>query len=233
MGVGRCVKSEGRLAAALVLEEGVSLDEPEDGRVRRAAERRSQRQEQLLAAARQVFAQKGYHATSVADILERANASRGTFYLYFPSKRAVFEALLDTMFEHIQSAVRRVRTDPDAGPVIDQMRGNVERVLGAVEQNRELAIILLREAHAHEVELDQKVTAFYQRLMERIQGGLRLGQQMGIVRVCDLQTVGNLLLGALKEAIVGWLCSDGAMPRDRFALEILNYVAGAILVQSA
>ena len=47
----------------------------------------------LLAAAEQVFAAKGYHATRVDDIVKLAHASHGTFYLYFANKEDLFRAL--------------------------------------------------------------------------------------------------------------------------------------------
>jgi AcrR family transcriptional regulator len=43
-----------------------------------------------------VFKEKGYHATSVNDIIDAAQIARGTFYLYFTSKREVFAELSAT-----------------------------------------------------------------------------------------------------------------------------------------
>jgi len=51
--------------------------------------------DKLLRTARQLFEQDGYDATSVSRIVEAAEVSRGTFYLYFDSKRDIFGALLD------------------------------------------------------------------------------------------------------------------------------------------
>jgi len=200
----------------------VTADE-EDGRVRRAAERRSRRRVQLLQAAQRVFSNKGYHATSVADILAEASASRGTFYLYFPSKWAVFEALLEQMFQHISRAVRRVRVGEGSEPVVDQMNGNVCRVLDVVHAHRELTIILLREAVALDIDLDRKVAAFYGRLCQLVEGGLTLGQSMGLVRACDTRMVAHCVLGSMKEVVLDWLTASDPLDRDELAREILAY----------
>ncbi|MDT0200868.1 TetR/AcrR family transcriptional regulator [Nocardioides sp. AE5] len=48
----------------------------------------------LLDAAEHVFAELGYHEASIVKITERAGVGLGTFYLYFASKQAVFEALV-------------------------------------------------------------------------------------------------------------------------------------------
>ncbi|MCI0356492.1 MAG: TetR/AcrR family transcriptional regulator, partial [Acidobacteria bacterium] len=58
---------------------------------------RTDRRAQILRAAKQVFSQKGFHTASVSDIIERAGIARGTFYLYFESKRDVFDKLLEDL----------------------------------------------------------------------------------------------------------------------------------------
>jgi AcrR family transcriptional regulator len=49
--------------------------------------------QRLLDAGAAVFAQKGYHAARVDDVVKRARTSHGTFYLYFGSKEDLFRAL--------------------------------------------------------------------------------------------------------------------------------------------
>ena len=66
-----------------------------DGRTRRATEQRESRRAAILTGALRVFGRKGYHQTHVADIIKAAGIARGTFYLYFESKAAVFDSILD------------------------------------------------------------------------------------------------------------------------------------------
>lgn len=56
--------------------------------------RKQARPGELLAAALDCFVEKGFAATRMEDIARRAGVAKGTFYLYFPSKQAVFEALV-------------------------------------------------------------------------------------------------------------------------------------------
>jgi AcrR family transcriptional regulator len=66
---------------------------PAQGRQLRAAGR--QKVATLLDSALVVFAERGFHATRVDDICERAEVSHGTFYLYFASKEDLFASLVD------------------------------------------------------------------------------------------------------------------------------------------
>jgi len=64
---------------------------PPEARWRR---RKDARPQEILAAALSVFAEKGFAATRLEDIGTRAGVSKGTIYLYFESKEAVFKALV-------------------------------------------------------------------------------------------------------------------------------------------
>ena len=54
---------------------------------------RAARRDQIIAAALACFARSGYHATTMADVASQAGVSKGTPYLYFDSKQALFLAL--------------------------------------------------------------------------------------------------------------------------------------------
>ena len=54
---------------------------------------RTKRRAQLVACAREVFAERGYHKASIDDVIRAAGVARGTFYNYFDSKRAVFQVV--------------------------------------------------------------------------------------------------------------------------------------------
>jgi AcrR family transcriptional regulator len=59
----------------------------------------SDRRSQLLAAARAVFAKKGFESATVSEIVSRAGVAQGTFYLYFPGKDALAGAFAEEVAE--------------------------------------------------------------------------------------------------------------------------------------
>jgi AcrR family transcriptional regulator len=59
--------------------------------------RKGARPQEILEAALSVFAEKGFAAARMHDIAIRARVSKGTLYLYFPSKEAIFTALVQEM----------------------------------------------------------------------------------------------------------------------------------------
>ncbi len=173
----------------------------EDRRVSRAQAQREFRRRAVLDVARRVFSEKGYHKTSIDDLIESAGIARGTFYLYFSSKRAIFDALLDSLLVMLQSTVRRIETGPDAPPPVDQMYAAVDRILDTLLENRETARILLRDAVGIDADFDQKLHDFYGSLLTMIERAIRNGQEMGLVRPCDPTLSAHCVLGSLKETV--------------------------------
>ena len=71
---------------------------------------KSERRQQILSLARDVFARRGYHQTTIDDIALQAGVARGTFYLYFEDKRAVFSDLIDRFASNLRMAFVRFVT---------------------------------------------------------------------------------------------------------------------------
>jgi AcrR family transcriptional regulator len=66
--------------------------------VQRWQRRKEARPQEILEAALAVFAEKGFAATRMEDIAARAGVTKGTIYLYFPSKEDVFKSLVRQTF---------------------------------------------------------------------------------------------------------------------------------------
>jgi len=81
---------------------------------------RDQRRSQLLDAAGEVFASKGYHAAAMDDIAEVAGVSKPVLYQHFSSKLELYIALLDASCDQLEAIVSAalVSTDENADRVV-------------------------------------------------------------------------------------------------------------------
>ncbi|NKQ53232.1 TetR/AcrR family transcriptional regulator [Amycolatopsis sp. K13G38] len=76
-------------------------------------EMREESRRKILAAALEVFAEKGYNGATITDITQRAGVSRGLASYYFPSKHLLVEELLDAYLDQV-AAIIEVPGPPDA-----------------------------------------------------------------------------------------------------------------------
>lgn len=90
--------------------------------------RKDARPGELVRAALVTFVEKGFAATRLEEVAERAGVSKGTIYLYFESKEALFKAVIDAGMAPAMETIEALAA-PSADldrPAIDQLRGCFE-----------------------------------------------------------------------------------------------------------
>src|SRR5271156_4265462 len=107
---------------------------------------KAERRQQILNHARDVFAKRGYHAAKIDEIVAAAGVARGTFYLYFEDKRAIFEEIVDRTIARIGMAILRVDPKDKARTVDAQIRENIRRVVELLLEDHATTKILLSDA---------------------------------------------------------------------------------------
>ena len=144
----------------------------------------------LLEAAELVFAEQGYHEASIVKITERAGIGLGTFYLYFDSKQAIFEALvLD-----LNRRVRHSMSEAMAG-ASDRLEAERAGFAGFFRFTAEHPALyrVVREAEFVSPEV---LRMHYTRIVEGYEAGLRAAQATGDVdRALDPETTAWALMG--------------------------------------
>lgn len=109
---------------------------------------------QLLAAAAEVFAEKRYLATNIADIVARAGVAHGTFYRYFDSKEQIFsEVALD-----IQRRLLHADAEEGAGADMPEFRSPSEELLWRITRANRRYLSIYRENRRLMAVLEQVAT---------------------------------------------------------------------------
>ncbi len=190
---------------------------------------KAERRGELLDAARDVFVEKGFAAASVDDIVARAGVARGTFYLYFQDKRAVFEALVDDFLSRISACVKSIDLREGTPPPTDQLRANIHRVVTLALSEPTIVKLALFDATGLDPELDEKLHGYYEALRRLIAESLEMGQALGMVRDGDRRAMMAIGLGGLKEVLVDAVRGDIDAGADEITDEIMRFLASGLL----
>lgn len=196
-----------------------------DGRTRRAEEAREQRRRQILDAALEVFAEHGYHGTGVSDLVAAAGVARGTFYLYFDGKEAIFHELLEGLLGTFRESIHGVDMGTGAKPVPAQLVAIVAGVLETSVSNRPLTRIIFREAVGLDEAVDARLDAFYGELFRYIELTLALGEAAGMVRpLTDRALEATCVLGSLRAVVQRFVVdSDEAFDVEAVARGVVEH----------
>ncbi len=129
------------------------------------------RREELLKVTREIFAEKGYQATTVSEIVARAGIAQGTFYWYFPSKVSLVVTLAHDMQEQIETGILTAHATylqtHDLGEMIDE---SVTAAFESMSNYRDVLSIILSDVHWSEspAERERIFTPYYVLIAELI-----------------------------------------------------------------
>ncbi len=180
--------------------------------------RGQQTRQKLLEAAEAVFGEKGYERASVAEITQRAGVAQGTFYVYFPDKKAAFVELV----KELSHRLRREIAEAVAG-LSDRME--IERVgfrtfFSFVQEHRNLYKIV-RQAEFVDEEIFRW---YYRRLAEGYARGLARAMEEGQIRRLDPECLAYCLMGIGDFLGMRWVLWDGESPPDEVFETMMAFI---------
>lgn len=187
----------------------------------------------ILESAAKVFAEKGYYQTKVADILEEADISTGSFYFYFNNKEELFVILYDEMIQTyigvLQEAIDTMTDNADS--IVDSITKAITLSLRTFETKKELARIMLISAVGLSPEFEKKRTADHQKIsliFEEIFKGLL---QKKVIKVPDAKMAAVLFTGSIYSIITYWLQENTMNDLLVFTVPLIVYNLQALGIQ--
>jgi TetR/AcrR family fatty acid metabolism transcriptional regulator len=171
------------------------------------------RRDAILRAAIDVFAERGYFNSQVADVARAAGIAAGTVYLYFRSKDdllvSIFERTVRAQLEEGRAATEAV-TDP-----AERLRLFAQLHLSMLGRDRKLAIVFQVELRQSLKFMERFSATLLRDYLGQIRAAIEEGQRQGVFRT-DLSatSAAKIFFGALDEMATNWILS-----RRRYSLE--------------
>lgn len=178
--------------------------------------KRDRTRAQLLAAAEQLFAEKGIEAASIQEMAARAGVANGTFYNHFRTKEAVLEAvatgLAIGLCERIDESARSI---PDGA---ERMAIGNRRYIGLALEQPERARLMLAVSAVASPELVGRVDRY-------MEADLRLGMAQGRFTIARVKSAKDVISGSVLTAM--HRAVSGPVPRG-YPSEIAAMVLRAL-----
>jgi AcrR family transcriptional regulator len=173
----------------------------------RAQETRSR----ILNAAADCFAQRGYDASSVAELCECAGVSKGAFYHHFPTKQAVFLELLNRWLGILDAGLSAAQTDAKNVPEsLQRMAGLAGFVFSAAGNQLPMFLEFFAQS-SHDPEVWNATIAPYLRYRDFFAALISQGVSEGSLRPVEPETAATAILSlAVGVILQGLLHPEGA-----------------------
>ncbi len=160
------------------------------------------RRRELTREAARLFAQKGYHGTSIGDIAEAMGVQKGSLYAHIASKE---DLLYETMREGADAFHAALDAIPEDAPAVEKIRLALRGHLRVVAEQLDVATVFVQEWRYLEGARRDEIVAERRRYEERIRELFREGRELSELRAdLDEAAAALLLLSAANWAYT-WL----------------------------
>lgn len=180
----------------------------------------TQRREEILVAATEVFGRHGFHQTAIEEVARAAGVSKALIYEHFASKTELQETVLRQLtmklFEEIATAVNEATSDTDTDGKV-RLRAGIDAYFRYIERNRDAWHMMFRESVGREA--SQVILSVEPTFVSGIAAVLRESPEaaplMGdVVSGVRLRVGAQMLTGSMQWLGNWWVDNMDLVPRD-------------------
>ena len=181
------------------------------------------REEEILQAAFDVFTEKGFHGARMLDVASRARASKTTLYARYPSKEALFEALMAWSTRQGTDALDAIAADETLDP-LTALHRFAAQLLALMLQPKKLALFRIAVAEGNRLSAVGRTYSAFTRDhgTERVRTIVARLLKHRLIEINDRAEFGHSFIGLLQgelfmRALLGTIPSPGREEIDRHA----------------
>ena len=185
----------------------------------------SARRSELTRQAARLFAERGYHGTSIGDLAKALGVQKGSLYAHIDSKQ---DLLFEAMSEGARAFHEALDAVPEDLPAADRIRLALRAHLRVVAEQLDVATVFVREWRYLDGERAEAFIAERRRYEERFRALFREGRDVGALRTdLDEHAAVLLVLSAANWAYT-WLPegADTDELADRFLATLIDGIRG-------
>jgi AcrR family transcriptional regulator len=196
------------------------------GRPATSDQEKSQRHDEIVAAAKAVFARNGFHATTIADIAKEAELAYGSVYWYFDSKNDLFRKLIAVEEYGLRThvAVALAKSGTQFGYAEAPFRASLRATFEFFDANPATAKLLFRDAYAMDTSFDKQLGGIYDRFIDDIESLIAAAQDRGDVIAAPPRLVAYMLTALIGHMAHRRLSTDDGVSAAEAADLVVSLV---------
>lgn len=182
------------------------------------------RRNDLLVAAKQVFSERGFHATTMADVARAAGLSYGVAYWYFSSKDELFTALMEAEEEALRARIGESFRGGSADDLETLLHDAVRASFEFFDADRAAARLLFRDSLSLGHDFEQHLVGMFGRFMDDLESSVRSAQRRGAVGPAPSTLIAFAVTAMVSQLAIRRLSTDDGLSADEAAAFVVSLV---------
>ncbi len=185
------------------------------------------RRDDIMVAAKKVFARNGFHGTTIADVANEAQLPFGSVYQYFDSKDALFAALIAAEGYALRTrvAIALAESGQRFGYAEAPFRATLQAIFEFFDADRASTKLLFRDAFAQDKRFDKQLGGIYERWIDDIESLIVAAQKRAEVVAAPSRLVAFTLSALIGDIAHRRLTTDDGVT----AAEAADFVVSLVM----
>lgn len=196
---------------------------------------RQLRVDDFLGAAQQLFAEKGYHATSMEEIARRAEYATGTIYRYFKDKEDLYSSLLEreaqALLEHVEEELSQFRDSRE------RIKGLIQAHVDFYFQHQDFFRLFIASGQLIDPTLggraSERIYELHRQANELMNRVLAEAMEDGTIRPMSLDLICRGLAGLTEGVLSQWLMETSQLTTSEITEFIFQLLWDGIRIPKA
>ena len=171
------------------------------------------------------FLDQGYDRASIEQIAQASGVARGTFYLYFSDKLALFEHLVDLWFDPVLELMQDVYDELSEATERAESLAIYNRMAGELAflglQNANVVLLAFQESR-HAGEAGERIRAREVQMQEAVVQLTALAAERGLITAKDPKLVSLLIIGGVEKVYYEFLTGNDLGDPQELALSVVR-----------
>ena len=185
------------------------------------------KRERICKAAIKIFKEKNFNRTTVSEIAAKAHVGKGTFYLYFDSKIALLDFLLEfgteKLIEYVKNSIDENKSSRDK---LEQV---IDSQLEFFNFYQDFFSFFVREMWVHREGLKEQVEKINQEYIIIINDIIKEGIDDGSFKNLDSESLSSGLFGMLSISSFHWIIFSGEFPYKKLKKDLTKVFLEGLL----
>ncbi|MCJ7744723.1 MAG: TetR family transcriptional regulator [Actinobacteria bacterium] len=184
------------------------------------------RREHIMDAAAEVFTEKGYYATTIADLAAMGGVAKGTIYWYFDNKRSILISILDEILRETNEAFTGVIRSASNGLVA--ILNSVEPALKILQRHGSIYLMCVLEIGSTDRMIQEKCRDIYKLVHAGLKVALNRGMEQGFIRKLNPDVAAYAVIGLIERVSQVAGPTDEQAPLEEKVAEATEFLRRAL-----
>jgi TetR/AcrR family fatty acid metabolism transcriptional regulator len=186
------------------------------------------KEQDILNAAIEIFAENGFYKSKIVDIAEKANVAIGSVYVYYKNKHDILLKIFDNIWHPLYTEIKQIADNKSLSHA-EKFDYIIDLVFDSFIEEPQKAIVFVNDQHHLMKERPNKFTNYYELFIKEGEKIFSSGVRSGVYNKINIPIFRKFILGGLRELLREWAANPSTRSLNKIRQSVKFFCKHGIM----